>query len=614
MYSSRTKIWIIAALLWSVLIGSIAWKSINISQTTIIRLAEVQARASVSEDKSYQKWAAMHGGVYVPVTTDTPPNPFLAHMPDRDISTPSGTRLTLINHAYITRQIHESIDTEYGVQGRITSLNPIRPENAPDKWEQAALTELQRTGESIGSIEYIAGKKYLRMIFALQMENDCLKCHVDQGLKPGDRYGGISISVAFAPFQAAIKSIEAKILMILLSVWLLGLALILFAYRVIRSQFLVVEKTLMETKTIEKKYRTLFDHAAGGICVADMETGKITDCNRNMTELIGRSRDELIGQAQSILFPISEQDHSGGEIKQIWRYRGDDVGKILEKQIVNSDGELIDVQIKAAPIEIEGRKLLQGFFYDITMQKKLHAQAIRSSQLASVGELSAGVAHEINNPIGGVINYAQILLNQNSTDEFERDILNKIIKEGQRIAQIVRSLLSFSRKGEDKQYIYDLKKIITEPLTLINAHIIRDAITINLNIPKNLPAVKCNPQQIEQLVLNLINNSRYALNEKYPREHENKRIEIFAEVAAIGQDKFIQMTFVDYGTGIPTDKMPTIKEAFSTTKPHGKGTGLGLSICEEIVSNHGGRLEIESDFGEFTKSTVYLPVESNIEH
>jgi hypothetical protein len=158
MYSSRTKIWIIAALLWSVLIGGIAWISINVSHNSIVQLAEVQARASFSEDKSYQKWAAMHGGVYVPVTTDTPPNPFLAHMPDRDISTPSGTRLTLINHAYITRQIHESIDTEYGVQGRITSLHPIRPDNGPDKWEQAALTELQRTGESVVSVEYIAGK------------------------------------------------------------------------------------------------------------------------------------------------------------------------------------------------------------------------------------------------------------------------------------------------------------------------------------------------------------------------------------------------------------------------------------------------------------------------
>jgi PAS domain S-box-containing protein len=614
MYSSRTKIWIIAALLWSVLIGGIAWKSINVSHNSIVQLAEVQARASFSEDKSYQKWAAMHGGVYVPVTTDTPPNPFLAHMPDRDISTPSGARLTLINHAYITRQIHESIDTEYGVQGRITSLHPIRPDNGPDKWEQAALTELQRTGESVDSIEYIAGEKFLRMIFALQMEDDCLKCHVDQGLKPGDQYGGISISVAFAPFQAAINSIEAKVLMMLLSVWILGLALILFAYRVIRNQFQVVEKTLMETKTIEQKYRTLFDQAAGGICLADMETGKIIDCNRSMTKLIGRSRDELIGQAQSILFPISEQDHSGDEIKQIWRYRGDETGKTLEKQIVNSDGELIDVQIKAAPIEIEGRKLLQGFFYDITMQKKLHAQAIRSSQLASVGELSAGVAHEINNPIGGVINYAQILLNQNPTCEFERDILNKIIKEGQRIAQIVRSLLSFSRKGEDKQYIYDLKKIITEPLNLINAHIIRDAITINLNIPEDLPAVKCNPQQIEQLVLNLVNNSRYALNEKYPREHENKKIEISATETLRKKQKCLRMVFVDYGTGIPADDLPKIKSAFCTTKPNGEGTGLGLSICEEIVTNHNGQLEIESEYGVFTKIAVYLPVGSNIEH
>ncbi len=610
MTSSRTTIWIIAAILWSGLIAALAWQGLVDSQQTIVDLAEVQARANFNNDNAYQNWAALHGGVYVPVTEKTPPNPFLAHMPERDITTPSGRILTLVNHAYITRQIHEQVNPEYGVKEKITSLNPVHPENGPDAWERKALLAIKTTERVVRSIEFIRGEKYLRMMFPLHIDADCLKCHNSQISLPGGQYGGISIAVPFAPFLAAIQSTAVKILMMLLFVWALGVGLLLFSYHLVKNQFAIVEEALIETKTLEIKYRTLFDQAAGGICVTDITTGEIIDCNQSLAELVGRTRLELIGQPQAILFPPSEQKTSGENLEKIWRYKNDDTAHTLEKKLLTKGGEMIDVQIKAAPLEIEGKKLVQGFFYDLSLQKKLYAEAIRSSQLASVGELSAGVAHEINNPIGGVINYAQILLNNNKGDEFERDILNRIIKEGQRIAQIVKSLLSFARKGENKQYIYDLKKVITEPLILINAHLIKDGITVKLDIMKDLPAIKCDPQQIEQLVLNLVNNSRYALNEKYPGADTNKRIEISAKVAPFRANESIQMIFTDYGTGIPAEKLPKIKEAFCTSKPLGKGTGLGLSICEEIVANHGGQFDIESEYGEYTRSTIYLPLET----
>ncbi|MBE0501408.1 MAG: DUF3365 domain-containing protein [Desulfuromonadales bacterium] len=610
MTSSRTTIWIIAAFLWSGLIAALAWQGLIDSQQTIIDLAEVQARANFNNDNAYQQWAAMHGGVYIPVTDATQPNPFLADIPERDIITPAGKRLTLISHTDISRHIYQILDQKHGVKERITSLNPTRPENSPDRWEEKALNEIETKNEIIHSIDFIRGEKYLRMMFPLHIEADCLKCHTSQDHQVGDQYGGISIAIPFAPFQMAIQSTAVKILMVFFLVWALGLGLIALTCRLIKKQFKTLEEALIKTKTMGIKYQTLFDQAAGGICVTDITTGEIIDCNQSLAELVGRTRLELIGQPQTILFPPSEQKTYEENLEKIWRYKNDDTAHTLEKKLITKGGELIDVQLKAASLEIEGRKLVQGFFYDLSLQKKLYAEAIRSSQLASVGELSAGVAHEINNPIGGVINYAQILLNNNKGDDFERDILNRIIKEGQRIAQIVKSLLSFSRKGENKQYIYDLKKVITEPLILINAHLIKDGITVKLDIMKDLPAIKCDPQQIEQLVLNLVNNSRYALNEKYPGVDTNKRIEISAKVAPFRANKSIQMTFTDYGTGIPAEKLPKIKEAFCTSKPLGKGTGLGLSICEEIVANHGGQFDIESEYGEYTRSTIYLPLQA----
>lgn len=614
MTSSRTSIWIIAVVLWTVLIGAIAWKSIIVSQKTIKDLAEVQARASFSDVLTHQKWTARHGGIYIPLTEETPATPFLAHMPDREIVTPAGKTLTLVNHTYINRQVHESASPANTIKERVTSLNPTRAENNPDAWEKKSLTKIQTRDQVVKDISYLDGRRHLRMMFPLHLDENCLQCHNNQGFTAGDQYGGISISVPFAPFQTAIQSTATNILMMLLFVWTLGLFLILFVRRIVKNQFKIIEETLIESKTLEIKYRTLFDQAAGGICVSDMDTGKIIDCNHSMAELVGRTRDELIGETQSILFPAAEQNNPDDEIKKIWRDKNDQTPSILEKKLINKDGQLIDVQIKAAPLVIEGRKLLQGFFYDTTVQKRLHAQAIRSSQLASVGELSAGVAHEINNPIGGVINYAQILLNQESNNDFEKELLTKIIKEGKRIAKIVKSLLSLSRKSEKKQFVYDFKKIIMEPLELVNAHIVRDGIIVSVDIHKDLPIIECNPQQIEQLVLNLITNAKYALNEKYPAANINKKIEISVTQTVFRQQKCLQMVFLDYGTGIKADNLPRIKNAFCTTKPTGEGTGLGLSICEEIVTNHNGQLEIESKYGDFTKITIYLPIESNIEH
>lgn len=611
MHASKTSIWVVAALLWSLLICGIAWKTTLVSQKTIGTLAEVQARASFNEELDYQKWVAMHGGVYVPTTADTPTAPFLAHIPERDIVTPSERLLTLVNHTYISRQIQQSVNPESGIKRHITSLNPIRPENQPDAWEKSALDNIARQQNRVDSTVRQEGHNQLRMMFPLRADKNCLKCHSEQGYKPGDTIGGISISVPFAPFRAAIQSTAQNIISALLLVWLFGLALIAFAYSLIKKQFKSVESALVESRTLEKRFRTLFEQAAGGICVADMETGTIVDCNQGMADLVGRPRNGLIGQSQAMLFPKSAHHNSDSEIKRIWRNRENSTGNILERQLVRRDGELVDVQIKAAPLEIDGRKLLQGYFYDITAQKRMQAQAFRSSQLASVGELAASVAHEINNPIGGVINYSQILLNRNSTDSFEQDILKKIIKEGKRVAHIVKSLLAFSHKGVEKKYISDFNKIIEGPLSLLKALILRDSITVRLQIPKELPAVKCNPQQIEQLVLNLINNSRYALNEKYPGKDQNKVIEISAAASPQGSTDTLQLCILDYGTGIAADHIDSIKEAFYTTKPAEDGTGLGLSICEEIVTNHSGCLDIESKQGEFTRVTITLPSMQN---
>jgi PAS domain S-box-containing protein len=612
MAFAKHRIWFVAALLWSALILLIALESVHYSDRAIYQLAEAEAKASYEKDMAYRSWVAMHGGVYAPVSEVTQPNPFLKHVGERDIVTPSGRQLTLVNPGYMTRQVYELANEKYGVKGHLTSLMPIRSENSPDPWEAAALTALKQ-GQSVeSSLDDSLGEPYLRMMYPLYIEESCLPCHASQGYAVGDLRGGISVSVPYTSYHTAFQAAMIKIVISLILVWLVGMVFILFIFRVVRKQFRAVEAALEEADALKRNYQTLFDQATGGICVADVVTGEILDSNQRMLDLLGCAREGLIGQPETTIeFSLNDErlprEMEGASLL----HQAEAIGDVVEMQLQTDDGRVCDVQAKASRLVIDGREVLQGFFYDITRQKELQSQAIRTAQLASLGELSAGVAHEINNPIGGVINYAQLLLNRGVDNSFQQEVLQKIIHEGTRIAVIVKSLLSFSRSAEEKSIVTDLRRIIEESLTLVKAQLAKDGITVEVDVPSSLPPIRCNTQQMEQLALNLVNNARHALIEK-AASSESRIITISAGARQDEDDCSIELVFVDNGCGIPAERLGKVMRPFYTTKEVGVGTGLGLSICEEIVSSHGGRLQIESEVGSYTRVAICLPVEQRL--
>jgi PAS domain S-box-containing protein len=245
---------------------------------------------------------------------------------------------------------------------------------------------------------------------------------------------------------------------------------------------------------------------------------------------------------------------------------------------------------------------------DITERKLAEAEAIRASHLASLGELAAGVAHEINNPVNGIINYSQILSNKSKKGSREHDISMRIIKESDRIANIVRNLLSFARdSGEDKHLVH-IEDLISETFALVETQLEKDGIKLSIDIPHGLPAINAQPQQVEQVFLNIISNARYALNEKYVGEHKDKVLEVCCKSITTKSNPCLQITFHDRGTGIPPSIQGKIINPFFSTKVGNQGTGLGLSISHGIISDHGGKLSIDSVEGEFTKVIIDLPV------
>jgi PAS domain S-box-containing protein len=240
-------------------------------------------------------------------------------------------------------------------------------------------------------------------------------------------------------------------------------------------------------------------------------------------------------------------------------------------------------------------------------KKMAEAEVLRAGQLASLGELAAGVAHEINNPINGIINYAALISRKCPDDSTEKEISERIIKEGDRIANIVRSLLSFARDMKEEKQPFDLKHIMSDTLALTEAQIRKDGIHLEMDIPDNISPVIVQPQQIEQVFLNILSNSRYALNQKFEREHPDKILSIRAEPVSKNGSPFVRITFHDHGTGIPENIRDKIMNPFFSTKPGNAGTGLGLSISHGIISDHKGSISIESEEGSYTTVVVELP-------
>lgn len=269
------------------------------------------------------------------------------------------------------------------------------------------------------------------------------------------------------------------------------------------------------------------------------------------------------------------------------------------------------LQLNHIELEKQNEKLRNdraGLEQALARQKKAESDAAQSAHLASLGELAAGIAHEINNPVNGIINYAQMLSDRIKPGCKEHDIAVRIIKESDRIAAIVKNLLTYVREEYGEKRPLDIHELLSVSLSLSRTQLMKDSINVRVDIPEKLPPVNVQPQQIEQVFLNIISNSRYALNRKYPGQGGDKIIEISGEKTNNNGTSHVQITFFDNGTGIPAGIIDKIMNPLFTTKPCGEGTGLGLSISRGIINNHCGNLKIQSVEEEYTKVIISLPV------
>jgi signal transduction histidine kinase len=327
--------------------------------------------------------------------------------------------------------------------------------------------------------------------------------------------------------------------------------------------------------------------------------------NKNVALARGKSMTELTGQDCWRLWQSGKHGFAGcDDCPAIRTFR---TGQAETARMSRPDGRIWDVRTFPVTDRHGHLRNVMEISRDVTEQVTMQCEAARIAHLTALGELAAGVAHEINNPINGIINYAQILVDDAQIMQVDADIAERIMKEGHRIATIVASLLSFAHEKTPEQTLVHLQAILADTLTLSGRQLEKDGIMLHVHLATRLPHILANYQEIEQVFLNIINNARYALNVKYPDTDAGKILEILGEHVTVDGSPHVQVTFHDHGVGIPASILHKVMDPFFSTKPRGHGTGLGLSLSHGIIVAHGGTLRIESVEREFTKVHVILP-------
>lgn len=249
----RFFFWLLSGLWTGCVAGSLLW-NLRQQASHSVEMARHTAQIAFENDLLYRRWAAMQGGVYVRVSENTPPNPYLED-PERDLTTNSGLALTSVNPAYMARQVNSLIDGRGGSRGHLTSLKPIRPENAPDPWEAAALRSFEEGVAEVSSIEAMPDGEFLRLMRPFVVERACLKCHAAQGYRVGDVRGGLSVAVPMASLRAVEASMATRLALAHLGLWLVGLSGIVIFRRTLGKEILARQRTDEDLRESDQRVR-----------------------------------------------------------------------------------------------------------------------------------------------------------------------------------------------------------------------------------------------------------------------------------------------------------------------------------------------------------------------
>jgi len=367
-----------------------------------------------------------------------------------------------------------------------------------------------------------------------------------------------------------------------------------------------LEERLRRSNTFLKN---LLHSSVDGVIAAD-KTGKILLFNDAASEISGYTEEEALTSlnirdvypadgAYQIMAKLRSEQHGGpGKLKS------------YQIDVQRKDGTLIPISLNAAIIYEDGKETAtMGFFHDLReslrIKKELEQtqiQLLQSEKMASLGKLAAGVAHQLNNPLGGITLFARLMLEEYDLQEDARKDLNRILKDAERCRDTVKELLEFARQTRHEMRPLDINRAITRTLFLLENQTLFQNITVIRNLAEDIPNVRGDTQQVNHLFMNIILNAAQAMQGQGTLTLETHLAE---------NGKRVVIEIADTGPGIPEDILPHIFEPFFTTKEEGEGTGIGLSLVYGIVESHEGKIRALNNTPGGTRFIIELPLSTS---
>lgn len=357
----------------------------------------------------------------------------------------------------------------------------------------------------------------------------------------------------------------------------------------------------------EEKYRSLFDSGPDPVFVVDCENFLIADANPRAQELYGYEKEELLGMSYLALGPENRSD-----CLITYEGRSGGTGCLYHPKVLHykKGAKPFYVNVHACPISYKGRHAIIIAVTDITEMIEKDAQVIQAGKMKSLGEMSAGIAHELNQPLNAIKMGSEFLAlmeeqGRTASPEQFHQVVVEISAQVDRAAEIINTLRAFGRKAEMLKERIDVNRPIGSVLTIVRRQFELDNIRFNLDLGENLPHVLAQDNRLQQVFFNLLTNARDAINEASQASDMDARrsigIRTSSEAGGVGVD------ISDTGVGIPDDVLDKIFEPFFTTKETGQGMGLGLAITYGIVRDYGGTIRIDSEPGRGTTFHLFFP-------
>ena len=342
--------------------------------------------------------------------------------------------------------------------------------------------------------------------------------------------------------------------------------------------------------------RAFFDSTPTSIYIVDRNYTLIA-INMARAHIVRQQPSEIVGKICHKTLFNRDEPCAGCRVGETV-LSGQDTQRIERRW--ENNGNPLEFEITTYPIHNENGEIIQAFIFeeDVTEKRRLEATLVQSEKLAAVGQLAAGVAHEINNPLTAIIANAQLLQRMIPDDEEMLEMLDLIATAGDRASQVVRNLLDFSRKEHYDFASTNINDTISKTIALVQHELLSRSIELTFDPQENLPPVLASYDHLQGVWLNLLLNAVDAIDNDVGR----------ISVVTKNYGNEIRVSIADTGKGIPQEQLSRIFEPFYTTKDPGHGTGLGLSVCHRTIKQHGGHILVDSQIGSGTEFTVILPV------